>query len=419
MANPRLRLLAPLRHRDFALLIGGSTVSLLGDGFFSVALAFQVYALSNTPSALSLVAVSWTLPLVFFLLLGGVVSDRFDRRRVMVAADLLRLVVIGAIGLLSVSGSLRLWHLVALMPFFGIGTAFFNPASNALIPDVLPTGDLVQGNAFNGMIRPLMLQLLGPALGGIVVAVAGPGPAILFDAASFLVSATVVSTIAARPLLRTRGADEKSTMHEIGEGLRFVRHNAWCGATLAGFSIGLLATGGPRQVLLPYVVKNHLGNGAEGFGIILAVGGAGAILASALAGQLGLPRRRVVVMCAVWAVSFAGIAGYGAMRSLWQGMAIAFGVNALFGFSNVIWVTLMQTLVPRDMLGRVSSLDWLISVGLLPLSLAITGPIAALIGSDATFFTAGALGGLGMAAPLLVPALRREPKPVEDLAVSG
>jgi len=416
----RIRLLAPLRHRDFAVLMGGSTVSLLGDGFFTVALAFQVYQISNVPSALSLVAVSWTLPFVIFLLAGGIVSDRIDRRHVMIGADLLRTVAIGSVGLLSVGGVLHLWQLVLLMPFYGFGTAFFNPASNALIPDVFAHDDLVQGNAFNGMIRPLMLQLLGPALGGIVVALAGPGPAILFDAGSFLVSAVAVSAITVRPgLLQGATTHAHGMLHEVGEGLRFVRRNAWCGATLLGYSIGLLLTAGPRTVLLPYVVKNQLGNGPEGFGIILAAGGVGAIVASALAGQRGLPRRRVVVMCVVWAVSFAGIACYGAMRAVWQGMAIAFTVNALHGFGLVIWFTLMQTLVPREMLGRVSSLDWLISVGLFPVSLAITGPAVAAIGAGATFLVAGVLGGVGMAAPLLVPALRHQRQAPTDEAVAA
>src|SRR6266498_5143534 len=112
-----IRLLEPLQRRDFALLTAGSLVSLLGDGFFSVALAWQVYEISNLPTALSIVGVAWTAPLVVFLLLGGVFSDRYDRRWLMVGADLVRAAAIGLIGVLSVMGVLELRHVVALIAF--------------------------------------------------------------------------------------------------------------------------------------------------------------------------------------------------------------------------------------------------------------------------------------------------------------
>ncbi|MGZ8633014.1 MAG: MFS transporter, partial [Solirubrobacteraceae bacterium] len=110
----RVRLLAPLRHRDFRLLWSGMCVSLLGDGIFLVAMAWQVYALSNAPTALAIVGITMTVPTIAFLLLGGVVSDRFDRRRVMVAADVLRGLAVGLMALLCLTGVLELWHIAAL-----------------------------------------------------------------------------------------------------------------------------------------------------------------------------------------------------------------------------------------------------------------------------------------------------------------
>src|SRR5699024_11037494 len=109
----RLRILEPLANRDYRYLAIGSVISLVGDGFFYVALAWQVYELSNIPTALSLVGLAWTLPLVLFVVIGGVASDRYDRRRVMIGADLLRAATVGAIGILSVIGVLELWHVVA------------------------------------------------------------------------------------------------------------------------------------------------------------------------------------------------------------------------------------------------------------------------------------------------------------------
>ncbi|HET8586503.1 MAG TPA: MFS transporter, partial [Candidatus Limnocylindria bacterium] len=195
-----VRILEPLARRDFALLSAAATVSLLGDGFFFIALAWQVYELSNVPTAMSVVGVAWTLPLVLFLLLGGVLTDRYDRRRLLIGADLLRAVAIGLVGVLSISGALELWHVIALISFVGIGDAFFNPASTAIVPDLVPERQLPQANALQGLIRPLMMRLIGPAIGGFVVATLGPGPAFVVDGASFLVSAAAVWAIAARPL---------------------------------------------------------------------------------------------------------------------------------------------------------------------------------------------------------------------------
>ena len=165
-----MRLLQPLERRDFALLTTGSVISLLGDGFFSIALAWQVYEISNVPTALSVVGVAWTLPLIAFLLLGGVFTDRYDRRRLMIGADLVRAAAIGLLGILSLTGVIELWHVIVLIAFVGLGDAFFNPATTAIVPDLLPDELLPQANALNGLIRPLTIRLIGPALGGFVVA---------------------------------------------------------------------------------------------------------------------------------------------------------------------------------------------------------------------------------------------------------
>ena len=408
-------MLVPLRRRDFTLLSAGSAVSLLGDGFLAVALAFQVYELSNVPTALSVVSLTWTIPMVLLLLVGGAISDRFDRRFVMAAADILRAVVIGAVGFLSVGGHLQLWHLFVLLPWFGAGSAFFNPASGALLPDIVPAGELVQANAFQRTLRPLMLQLLGPALGGVLVGAAGPGPAFLFDGVSFLISAAAVLAIRRRPVMPAVRTSIRGTMHDIGEGLRYVCTNAWCGASLAGYSIGLLASTGPSQVLLPFLVKNTLQAGPTGFGAILAVGGVGAMAAAFVAGQRGLPRRRIVATCLLWAGYFLGIGLYGVITAVWQGLVIAFVINALHAFGLVIWFTLLQTRVPRDMLGRVTSIDWLVSYALVPASFALTGPVSAALGVRSTFIAAGLVGGIGMLAPLLLPAMHRPPR-ADDIA---
>jgi MFS family permease len=148
-----VKLLRPLRERDFALLWTGMTVSLLGDGIFLVAEAWQVYDLDNDPVALSIVGTSWTLGMVAFLLTGGLVSDRVDRRRVLILADLVRAAALVGMGVLSVTGVVEIWHLVALSLLMGIGDAFFGPAFGAIVPDIVRVENLVQASALQQLVQ--------------------------------------------------------------------------------------------------------------------------------------------------------------------------------------------------------------------------------------------------------------------------
>ena len=401
-----IRILQPLRERDYALLTAGSSISLLGDGFFFVALAWQVYEISNVPTALSLVGLAWTLPLVLFVLLGGVFSDRYDRRWLMVGADLVRAAAIGLLGLFSVSGILELWHVVALIAFVGLGDAFFNPASTAIVPDLLPDEQLPQANALQSLLRPLAVRLIGPALGGLVVAGVGSGTAFLIDAASFLASAAAVLAIATRPRHLVAGHGVRQTLHEVREGLAYVRATPWIWATLVSAMLSLLVWIGPQEVLLPFLVKNRLSLGPDSLGGIFAAGGVGAILMAITIGQLGQPRRRVTAMFASWSIGVLLIAGYGLMTALWQALVLSAIGAALFEVGQMIWTTLLQQLVPRELLGRVSSLDWLVSVGLVPISFALTGPVAGAIGAEWTMVAAGTLGAVLMSALLFAPGVR-------------
>lgn len=413
-------MLRPLRHRDFSLLAAGSIVSLLGDGFFNVALAWQVYTISNAPTALAIVFLAISLPNVLLVLVGGVFSDRYDRRKLMVAADLLRAGALGVIALLSATGLLELWHMAALVVFIGAGNAFFNPASTALLPDVVPDEDLPAANALAGMYRPIMIRMVGPALAGLVVGAAGPAPAFAVDAVSFVVSAFAIWHIRARPAARVvvdHGV--RATIADVREGFRYVRSKPWIWATLLSAMFSLLVFIGPIEVLVPYVIKNKLELGPEALGLIFAVGGIGSLVMSVLIGVFGLPGRRVTVMYVAWAVGVLGTAGYGVMTSLWQGLLISFVLQASFMLGQVIWTTMLQQLVPRELLGRVSSLDWMMSIGLVPLSYAFTGPVSSAIGVDPTLILAGVLGAVLMFGLLFVPGVRDpERMPAPARAVS-
>ncbi len=403
-----LRMLAPLAHRDFALLTAGSTISLLGDGFFYVALAWQVYEISNVPTALSAVGVAWTLPMVLFLLVGGVLSDRYDRRRLMVLADLVRAVAIGLIAALAMAGVLELWHVMVLIACAGLGNALFNPASTALVPELVPAGQLPQANALAGLLRPLMVRIAGPAIGGLTVHAAGPGLAFAVDAASFGASAALIGLMApGAPRVVAAGASGlRRTVAEVGEGFAFVRANPWCWATLLSAMLSLLVFFGPVEVLLPYLLKNRLGLGPDALGLVFAVGGLGSVVAAIAVGQRSVPRRRITTMYAAWTIGTAVIAGYGLMTDLWQPMLIGATSGALFMLGQVVWTSLLQELVPRGLLGRVSSLDWLVSIGLVPLSFALTGPISAWLGPTTTMIGGALIAAVVTGALFFVPGVR-------------
>ncbi|MGH2594656.1 MAG: MFS transporter [Actinomycetota bacterium] len=401
----------PLRQRDFRLLWSGMTVSLVGDGIFIVSLAWQVYDLSNVATALSLVGLAMTVPNVIFLLIGGVVSDRFDRRRVLLAADLVRGLAVGAMGVLSLSGHIELWHLMVLAAFYGSGTAFFGPAFDAIVPDLVATDLLIQANALDQFVRPAAWRLLGPAIGGALLHWS-LGGAFLVDAATF--GASIVALLLMSPHPIEVAPVEATAFAEVREGFRFVRARVWLWGTLLAAAFAYLLFIGPQEVLLPLLVKNSWGGDPLALGFILAMGGVGAIGAALIMGRRAAPRRFITFMYLAWTCSTLAVAGFGLAHVPWQAMVACFLFNGLETAGTIIWQTTKQRLVPRQLLGRVSSLDWFISIGLLPLSFALTGPVANLIGPRHTLIGAGILGAIVTFSFLFLPGMRSIEETVED-----
>jgi MFS family permease len=400
----RAGLVAPLRHRDFRLLWSGMCISLLGDGAFLVALVWQVYVLSDTATAMSLVGIAMTVPTIVFLLVGGVASDRLDRRRIMLAADLVRGVAVGLLAVLSLAGALELWHIVVLVVFYGSGAAFFAPAFDAIVPELLPAERLGQANALDQVVRPIALRLAGPALGGVVVGALGAGTAFALDAASFMASAAAL--LAMRAPTGRRTATGVSLRGDLREGWRFVRRRTWLWVTFASAAIAYLLFMGPVEVLLPLLVKHELGGSAAELGLVFAAGGVGSVACAVVLGQRGLPRRNITFMYVAWTLATLAVAGYGLSASVWQLMLACLVFNGLETAGTIVWATAKQRHVPADMLGRVSSLDWLISIGLLPLSFALTGPVSGAIGVRPTLIGAGVLGAVVTFAALFIRGVR-------------
>jgi DHA3 family tetracycline resistance protein-like MFS transporter len=409
--------LSPLRNRDFAVLWVAMTVSLIGDGVYFVAVAWQAFRLSNTPGALALVGVAWTLPSVLFLVVGGALSDRLERRSMMVGAAIAQALAIGAIGVLASAGALSMGWLLALVAAYGGAQAFFAPAFEAIVPTLVPEHELLGASALDQFVHPLAIQMVGPAIGGIVIAVSGTGTAFLLDASSFVVAAGALLSMRCRRSRESGGAcvaamgSIRSTLTDVAEGFRFVRANPWLWRTLVAAALSLLAFVGPSQVLLPFLVKNELHAGSGTLGAIRAAGGVGALLAALTIGRARHAGSLFNAMFAAWALQCIALAGYALIAGAWVFAAISMVSGALGAVGNVIWGTLMKTHVPNRLLGRVSSLDWLVSIGLVPLSFAITGPIAAAAGANATLIGAGLIAGATMLVFIALPGTRSPEAP--------
>jgi MFS family permease len=405
--KPKIRILAPLRSRNFALLWGGMAISLLGDGVYLVAIAWEALRLSNTTMAISLVGIAWMLPTVVLLLFGGALSDRADRRWLMLGASLVQALATGLIGLLVTLGAANLSAILVLVAVYGGANAFFLPAFESIVPMLLSPDELAQASAVEQFIRPLAFALVGPAVGGVLIAVSGTGTAFLVDAGTFLVPVCAVLAIRLRGRPVARQAPARRSLTEIADAIRFVRANQWLSRTLLAAAMTMLLFVGPFQVLLPFVVKNGLHAGSGTLGMIRACGGAGALIGAIAVGQRGVPGWPIRAMLVGWALQCLTLAGFALAADGWLFAAISLVGGAFGAAANVVWGAMMKTRVPNDMLGRVASLDWLVSIGFVPVSYAITGPVAQALGAQATLLGAG-----GLAAATLVWFAWRSPVPL-------
>ncbi|CAN5690704.1 N/A [soil metagenome] len=355
----RRGLLEPFRGRDFRLLWSGMAVSLTGDGIFLVALAWQAYALSNVPTAFSLVGLALSVPHIALLLVGGVIADRFPRRRVMLASDVVRGIAVAAMAVLALTGRLELFHLAALAAVYGAGMAFFGPAFDAIVVDVVAEDLYPQANSLDQLVKPLALRMIGPAVGGWIIGAWGPGAAFFVDAGTFAVSAACLCAMS----MGGRGAAGSS-----GGGPRLPQERARGRIRLRAFpgvALGHLRRGGTR--LSPVHGTGRSARAVRGQerirgrclrpGAGLRARGAGSICAALAFGRWGVPKRPITFMYLAWTLATLAVAGYGVAGTMWQLVAASVCFHALETAGTIAWMTLKQKHIPGALLGRVSSLD--------------------------------------------------------------
>ncbi|MGC4940268.1 MFS transporter [Kribbella sp. DT2] len=384
----------PLRHRDYRLLWTGLAVALLGSGLWLVALAWQVIELGGGPVQLSVVTTAYSIGLVVCVLFGGIAADRLSQRAVIVAADTVRGVVLLGLAALALIGILEIWHLTAAAVLVGAGEAFLIPAYTALVPRLLPPDELLAANGLEGTLRPLAQQATGPVIGGLVIAAISPGVAILVAGLTYLFSAGCVLAMNLRhePVAV---ADEdaptgvRAMAADLREGWGYVRRTRWLLASLLFGTVFVLLILGPLEVLMPFAIRDQLGGDAREFGLVMAAFGIGGAAGALLISSRKLPRRYLTVMTLMWGVGAVPFVVLGFAEHLWVMMVSVAVVGATGSAAMVIWGTLLQRRVPDHLRGRISSLDFFVSLLLMPVSMALAGPAGSLFGVTAVFIVAG------------------------------
>jgi MFS family permease len=396
-------------QRSFRLFFFGQGISAVGDRVVSVALAFAVLDLTGSVKDLGLVLAAQAVPLVLFLLMGGVWADRLSRRAVMLSSDLVRAGAQGASALLLVSGNAHVWQLVVLQAVYGAAEAFFKPAAQALLPETVATADLQQANALIA-VSANIANIGGPALAGVLVATIGAGWGLAIDAGSFLVSAAYLSLMRVQAVIP---AARTGTLTELRAGWRAFRTRTWLWVSALEFMGSNAFAFSPYLVLGPEIARTSLG-GAGAWAAISTASGIGAVIG----GTVGLrwdpryPLRAMFVTSLIGTtpllVLLAAVAPLPALlvAALLSGMSVS--------FFNLVWFAVVQRRIPGEELSRVSSWDSLGSYAVTPIGLAAAGPIGIALGISTTLYAAAALGVLGTAAVLAVPSIRNLTRDTSD-----
>ncbi len=394
-------LTAALRHRDFRLLWSSQTLSVIGDQIITVAMALFIIDLTGSATDLGIVLAAHSLPLVAFVLVGGIWADRLPRHRVVVVTDLIRFALQAVLAILIFTDAVQVWHVVVISVLFGTAEAFYRPAVTALLPQTVPEGEIQEANALTSMSNNLG-EFVGPALATLLVLGAGAGTAFALDAATFLVSAAVV--IRLHPRRRAAGAgDEQQASsgwrEELRAGFAEVRSRTWVWATLLAFCVAVFIGLAPWYVLGPLVATEQYG-GLAVYGVVAATFGAGTIVGSLIGIRWRPLHPMRMAMACVCLLPISQIVYAAGVSNLLVYPSVLIGGIGLALF-DVWWLTALAERIPPDRLSRVSSYDWLVSLGLVPLGFLLAGPLAAEFGAVTIMIAGSAIALVALLAALL------------------
>lgn len=409
--SPRLGL-EPLHHRAFRLFFIGRTASLLGNMLAGIAVAFAVLDLTGSATDLGIVLAARSVPQVVFLLLGGVIADRLPRHRVLVVANLVAAVSQAAAATLLLTGTATITTLVAAEAVNGASSAMVLPASSGLIPQLVPRRLLQEANALARLGQNSAL-VGGAAVGGVVVAAAGSGWAVAFDAATFFVSAAFLGAIRLDPQARVPGGN---ALADLRDGWREVTGRSWLWVVIVAFGFANAAHAGGFLTLGPVIADGTFG--PAGWGLVVGAETVGMFIGGLLMLRLRLARPLLVGMLGT--LPWAGVM---LVLALWPQLAplVVVGVLAGIGleFFSVGWDLSVQENIPADRLSRVYSYDMLGSFVMIPVGQAAVGPLAGVFGVGSTLLGCAGVVAVSMLLALAVPSVRRLRRLAQQEAVAA
>jgi MFS family permease len=401
-ARPRRRVGPAIVRGPFALLWAGQTISLLGDGVFTVSFTWQIAVQWQRPELLGALFGTRVLAELAALGLGGWIVDRTPRRAIMLASDALRCLLLVGLAI-TLRQPAPIAPLAMLLAAYGIATGLFRPALLSYIPEIIERDRLAAANALFTISQQAAL-ILGPALGGILLGVGSAPTALRLDGLTFLVAALAILPLPARPAAATPAAG--GAFAEAAEGFRAVRRVAWVGGTILLFSLTNIATITAERLALPRAAQEHYGQ-LGGYTTILVALGTGAIIAALVTGP-SRPQREAGRL-AYSAIGLFGLAtaGFG----IAHGVAAAVVIGLVFGFgqtvAELLWTTSLQRNTPDQLLGRVNAADHFGSFLFLPLSFAFGGLLVQAVSPQWVLIGAGAAAMIAAVIGLALPSLHR------------
>jgi len=394
--------LQAFRSADFRRLWTARTISLVGDGAFLIALGWRTTTLTGSATSLAIVLMAHSLALLTTLLVGGALADRYSRRMLMIASDVARFVIIGALTVVDAGGGLSFSLLLVFAVGFGLADGFFYPAAGGIVPLVVESHELASANTLIGVSRQGAF-VIGPALAGTIYGLAGSATVFGFDAVTFLISAAFLFGTRPRSF---EVEPSEGTWHAIAEGIRYVAGVPWLWVGIAVTSAVLMVAMAPFQALAPTFVADHFGQGVGAYGLLFAFEALGMTVGTVAFGQVNPRSRRIWQIFGFLALNDLFAVLMTRQDSYEVAAALMVVRGTLIGYAIALWSTLMMEWVPDTKLARVTSLDFFGAIGLVPLGYALTAVVSRSV-EPATMLTVGfTLAGLMWAVPLFVRSVR-------------
>jgi DHA3 family tetracycline resistance protein-like MFS transporter len=398
-----------LNNRLFAFLWSGQTISRLGDSFYRIALSWWVLEKTGSALAMGTINIASMIPMLLFMLFGGVIVDRLPRQWVMFWADLLRGVMVAGVAILAALNLLTVWEIFIVSALFGLVSSFFEPAYIAVFPQLNAKEDLPSANSLTTVSREIT-GIVGPSVAALLVASGGTPVTFGLDALSFFISAgALVPLLHAKiPLpLPPETTSKPNVWEDILVGLRTVLASPWLWVTISVAASANMMEAGAISTSLPFLIKDAWHMDVKSMGFLYSAISVGAVITALIMGHWKKLRKRGPVAFLAWFIIGLGIMVLGLQKNFVVSLIVATIIGAGSTTFGLIWTNSMQELVPPNLLGRVSSIDYLGSFALIPIGYAVAGWATDLYGPAVVFVVCGILVSAFALLALAHPAIRR------------